>query len=284
MWADTQVRPYRKLNMRKLDFVKMVGAGNDFVVIDSRISYIVYRISLPELARTLCQRKTGVGADGLLILEKSKKADFRMRIFNADGSEAEMCGNGLRCAALYAKKTKGKIKVETKAGIYEANITGKSNVRIRMEDPKDLKTNVAITVNGRSIKVNYVDTGVPHAVIFVEGLEKIDVDSIGRDIRRHKKFQPRGTNVDFVEIIDDKNIKMRTYERGVEGETLACGTGAVASAIITRYEIRDTRYEINVHTKGGILKVCFNKKGNKIKDVYLEGCAKEVYHGEVKYV
>ena len=220
----------------------------------------------------------------MLVLEKSKKADFRMRVFNADGSEAEMCGNGLRCVALYAKKSLGKVKIETKAGIYEANVTGKNNVRIKMEDPKDLRTNVPIAVNGRSIKINYIDTGVPHAVIFVEGLEKIDVDSIGRDIRYHKKFQPRGTNADFVEISDDKNIKMRTYERGVEGETLACGTGAVAAAVITQYAIRNTQYAINVHTKGGILKVYFNKRANKIKDVYLEGEAIKVYNGEVVYV
>ncbi|MBU4311540.1 MAG: diaminopimelate epimerase [Candidatus Omnitrophica bacterium] len=262
--------------MKKLKFTKMVGAGNDFVVIDCRSVSCSGCCELSSLAKNLCQIKTGIGADGLLILEKSRKADFRMRIFNADGSEAEMCGNGLRCAALYAGK-KGKVKVETQAGIYEAAITGKDKVRIKMEEPKGLKMNLPLIVNGRSIKVGYVDTGVPHTVVFVQGIEKIDVDSIGRAIRYHKEFKPRGTNADFVEIIDNKNIKMRTYERGVEGETLACGTGAVASAIIAGHGA-------NVHTKGGILKVSFKRVGNKIKDVYLEGEAREVYTGEVEYV
>jgi len=264
--------------MNKLKFTKMVGAGNDFVVIDiMRDKGHGTRDKWSRVAQDLCQRKTGVGADGLLVLEKSKKADFRMRIFNADGSEAEMCGNGLRCAALYVGK-KGKAKVETKAGLYEATITGKDRVKIKMEEPRDLKLNFPIKVNDRRVRVSYVDTGVPHAVVFVQGIEKIDVDSIGRSIRYHKEFKPRGTNVDFVEIIDDKNIKMRTYERGVEGETLACGTGAVASAIIgdKGQGIRD---KVKVHTKGGILKVYIGHKG-----VYLEGEARKVYQGEVNYV
>ena len=255
----------------------MVGAGNDFVLMDSRFSVLGSRFSVVKLAQSLCERKTGVGADGLLVLEKSKRADFRMRIFNADGSEAEMCGNGLRCAALYVGK-KGTTKVETKAGIYEASITGKDRVKIKMEEPKDLRLNFPIRVNDRRIRVSYVDTGVPHTVVFVQGIEKIDVDSIGRSIRYHKEFKPRGTNVDFVEIIDDKNIKMRMYERGVEGETLACGTGAAAAAII-RDKGQGTRDKVKVHTKGGILKVYISKK-----DVYLEGEARKVYQGEVNYV
>lgn len=270
--------------MKKINFTKMVGAGNDFIIIDFRISYIVYRTSLNKLARILCQRRTGVGADGLLVLEKSRKADFRMRIFNADGSEAEMCGNGLRCAALFANKSKKNLKIETMAGIYRAEITGRNKVKIKMEEPKGLKLDISIAVNGRKIKANYVDTGVPHAVIFVQGLKKIDIDSIGRNIRYHKRFKPRGANADFVEIIDDKNINMRTYERGVEGETLACGTGAVASAIISAKGSRLKAVAINVHTKGGILKVYFKNMGSKIKDVYLEGEAKIIYKGEVSYV
>jgi len=191
--------------------------------------------------------------------------------------------------------------------MYEAEITGKNRVRIKMAGPKDFKKDLCITVNGRAIKVNYIDTGVPHAVIFVEGIDKIDVDNIGRGIRYHDEFKPRGTNVDFVEIIDDTSIRMRTYERGVEGETLACGTGAVASAIIMcqvspvpqgygagrcqeKSALRAETYNflcyqcVNVHAKGGILKVYFKKDGSKVKDVYLEGEAKIVYKGEVDYV
>ena len=298
--------------MSRLKFTKMVGAGNDFIILDFRIPSSVFRIPLSEIVPSLCERRTGIGADGALVMEKSKKADFKMRIFNADGSEAEMCGNGLRCAVLYEvhKCTSAqvhKLKIETKAGIYEAEITGKNRVRIKMAAPKDLKKDLGVTVNGRAIKVNYIDAGVPHAVIFVEGLDKIDVDNIGRCIRYHDDFKPRGTNVDFVEIIDDTSIRMRTYERGVEGETLACGTGAVASAIIMcqvspvpqgygagrcqeKSALRAETYNflcyqcVNVHAKGGILKVYFKKDGSKVKDVYLEGEANIVYKGEVDYV
>lgn len=277
--------------MKRLNFTKMVATGNDFVVIDARSGAVRQILgmtlkdkgSLSKSARIICQRRTSVGADGILILEKSKTADFKMRIFNADGTEAEMCGNGLRCAVLFRAK-KGKIKVETIAGLYGAEIKSKDRVEIKMEEPKDIKEDLKIVINDRNIRVNYVDTGVPHAVIFVQGVDDIDVDSIGREIRYHERFKPRGTNVDFVEIIDDKNIKMRTYERGVEGETLACGTGAVASAVMTGFKSQGSKFRQNVHTKGGVLEVSFIKKDRKIKEVYLDGEAKIVYKGEVDYV
>jgi len=256
--------------------MKMSATGNDFIVLDFRRSTLMSRSKLSRLAVSLCDRKLGVGADGLLILEPSRKADFKMRIFNRDGSEAEMCANGLRCVALYGHGRKKNLKIETKAGIYEAVITGKNRVRIKMEDPKRLRRDLPIKVNGRRIRVNYIDTGVPHVVIFVQGLDGIDVESIGRDIRHHRRFRPRGTNVDFVELIDARNIKMRTYERGVEGETLACGTGAVASAIVVDGASQIKERRINVHTKGGILKIYFKNINGKIKDVYLEGEVKHV--------
>jgi len=281
------------MKMGKLKFTKMDGAGNAFVVVDfCRSSFPsasgglrrtgVISDSLSNLARFLCKRKASLDADGLLVLEKSKKADFRMRIFNADGSEAEMCGNGMRCATLYFGK-KGKVRIETIAGMYEAEITGKDKVRIKMEGPRDLKLDIPIAANDRKIKVNYIDSGVPHVVIFVQGLDKVDVGSIGQAVRYHERFKPRGANVDFVEVIDDKNIRMRTYERGVEGETLACGTGAVASAIISNRQ-QATSNKVNVHVKGGVLKVYFENKKGRIEDVFLEGEAKEVYKGEVEYV
>ena len=270
--------------MKTVSFTKMVGAGNDFVVVDYRSSHAGYG-SLSKAARFLCERRNGVGADGVLVLERSKKAYFKMRIFNADGSEAEMCGNGLRCAALYAAK-KRTLKIETMAGVYEAEIRGKDKVRIKMGEPGDISRDLRIKVNKRDIRVDYIDAGVPHTVIFVEGIDGIDVDSIGRNIRYHGRFRPRGTNVDFVEIVDDKNIKMRTYERGVEGETLACGTGAVASAIVSnvKCQVSSVKSGIKVHTRGGILRVYFRKSKGKIKDLYLEGEARRVYNGEVLYV
>ncbi|PJC48395.1 MAG: diaminopimelate epimerase [Candidatus Omnitrophica bacterium CG_4_9_14_0_2_um_filter_42_8] len=260
--------------MEKLNFTKMAGAGNDFVVIGAGFK------GLSALAKRLCDRKAGIGADGMLVLEKSKTADFRMRIFNADGSEAEMCGIGLRCAVLF-KGMKRKVKVETIAGIYGGEITAKDRVKIGMEEPGGLKVNFPINVNGREIKANFINTGVPHTVVFVEGLDKIDVDSIGSGIRYHDEFKPKGSNVNFVEIVDDRNIKIRTYERGVEGETLACGTGSVASAIISTLKAQGSGLKVNVHTKGGVLKVEFDNIKNKIKNVYLEGEAKIVFQGGI---
>ena len=215
--------------MRKIKFTKMVASGNDFIITEVR--------NLSELARQICDRKYGIGADGLLQLEKSKKSDIRMRIFNADGSEAEMCGNGARCAALYLGKKK--VSLETKAGIIKSEVN-KDNVKIKLTEPKSIKLDIPIKLGSRILKANFADTGVPHAVIFVEGLERIDVTGLGRAIRYHKQFSPKGANVNFVEIISKDLIKIRTYERGVEDETLACGTGSVASAIISSIKLKKT--------------------------------------------
>jgi len=266
---------------KDINFTKMVGAGNDFIVIDCLAKKGGKRYSsFSNLAGYLCERRVGVGADGMLVLEKSRTSNFKMRIFNADGSEAEMCGNGLRCAVLFFNK-KGNVTIETMAGRYEARITGRNKVKIKMERPKDITLDIPVKLNGRRIHVSYIDTGVPHAVVFVNGLNDINVESIGRSIRFYNKFKPRGTNVDFVEIMDDKNIKMRTYERGVEGETLACGTGAVASALITSCKLSGKDF-IKVHTKGGILNIFFSNKSGNIKDVFLEGEAKTVFKGKLQ--
>ncbi len=247
----------------------MVASGNDFVVIERSQNPAINNPRI--LARSICDRKFGVGADGLLLLEKSKIADVRMRIFNPDGSEAEMCGNGARCSVLYVGRRN--TKLETKAGIIQSQLKGNS-VKIKLTEPKDLKLNLPIKVNNRTLQVNFINTGVPHTVIFVADLDKIDVINLGRQIRFHKRFAPQGTNVDFVEALSNKSIKIRTYERGVEDETLACGTGIVASALITNYQ------KINVHTKSGeILKVYFDKIGDKFRNVWLEGKAKIVYKG-----
>jgi diaminopimelate epimerase len=270
--------------MKKIiDFYKMVAAGNDFVVVGEHLQ--AGSRELAELARNMCDRKYGIGADGILLIEKSKKADAKMRIFNADGSEAEMCGNGARCSALLTKeKTKSKkskiIKIETKAGIIESEVN-KENVKIKLTAPSGTKLNIPIKINNRTLKVNFVNTGVPHAVIFVEGLDKIEVDRLGRIIRYHPEFAPKGANVNFVEVLNDDFIKVRTYERGVEAETLACGTGSSASAIITGIRQKKTGDKrIGVQTKSGeILKVYIEQENNKFKNVWLEGRAKLVYKG-----
>ena len=258
----------------------MVASGNDFVVIESG-QKLQGAQSYKLLAREICDRKFGVGADGLLLLGKSKEAGVRMRIFNADGSEAEMCGNGARCTALYVGS--GCKKIETKAGIIDTEVN-KDNVRIKLTQPKNLRLNILIKVSGRLIRASFINTGVPHAVVFTEGLEKIDIANLGRKIRYHKNFAPAGTNVDFVEVLNNNSLKIRTYERGVEDETLACGTGSVAAALITAYSLQLTANKINVYTKSGeILKVYFERAGNNFKNVWLEGKARIVYKG-VKYV
>ena len=269
--------------MKNIKFTKMQAAGNDFIIID-RTSYIVHRISykLSKLAIKMCDRRFGIGADGLLVLEKSKKCDFKMRIFNPDGSEPQMCGNGLRCIAFLAHKKKiapASMSIETKAGILSAKISGKK-VKIKMTQPKSIKLGLDVSVNGRDYQLYYVDSGVPHAVYYVNKLDNADVYDLGSRIRHHGLFKPRGCNVNFVKASGGRNIKIRTYERGVENETLACGTGAVASAVISAL-VKRISSPINVYTKGGLLKIYFKKSGNKVKDVFLEGEAEIVFEGGI---
>jgi diaminopimelate epimerase len=274
--------------MKELCFSKMVASGNDFVVVDT-VSRIPYPVS-PAIVRKICDRRLGIGADGLLLLGKSNKADARMRIFNADGSEAEMCGNGARCAVYYFSRipnpeSRASVRIETRAGIITGKVAG-NKVRIQLTDPKGIKLNIPLAVRGRKIRANFINTGVPHTVIFVEGLDKIDVAGLGREIRYHKYFAPAGTNVNFVEVLGRSRIAVRTYERGVEGETLACGTGSAASVLIANCFTNNLRLTPNalvfaVHTRGGeVLKVYFNRTGGSFSNVWLEGGAKAVYKGE----
>lgn len=277
--------------MRGIKFTKMEGAGNDFVVIENCPSSTVHGPQI--LAKKICDRKYGIGADGLLLLEKSSRADVRMRIFNADGSEAQMCGNGARCCALWVnlkRKTKNsKLKIETKAGIIDACVKGDS-AKIKLTDPVDLKLDIHMNVDGKDYEADYVNTGVPHAVIEVDDIEMVSVKKIGRLVRHHKIFKPSGANVDFVQVKDRDHIVVRTYERGVEDETLACGTGSVASAIIAVLNHfrrdpgqgkPDSVHKIFVETRSKeTLKVYFRFLKKKISDVWLEGKAKIVFKGE----
>ncbi|MCX5699048.1 MAG: diaminopimelate epimerase [Candidatus Omnitrophica bacterium] len=287
--------------MNKIKFTKMVASGNDFIIIEGKLSG-----NLSRLTKALCDRRFGIGADGVLLLDKCKNADLSMRIFNADGSEAQMCGNGARCAAYVIASnsmvslrgvppTAGRrsnlkkrdcfapaglaMTIKTKAGVINAKVCG-NLVKIQLTTPKDIKLDIPLKVNNRQIKVNFINTGVSHVVVFVNGIDGIDVKHIGRSIRNHQVFSPRGTNVNFVEPMNKNIIRVRTYERGVEDETLACGTGSAACAIL--YAIRYTlSAKIDVVTKSQeILKVYFKREGNKFKDVWLEGSARIVYKGE----
>jgi len=268
--------------MGKIKFTKSVATGNDFIIVDNRSGELAEK-SLVLFTKKACDRKRAIGADGVLFVERSKKCDFKMRIFNSDGSEAEMCGNGSRCIALFAavnKIAKPQMTIETLAGTLDASVKG-DIIKVKLTDPKDIRWNFCLMIGKCPYEVNFVDTGVPHAIHFVDDLNKIDVKNLGSHIRHHGEFSPEGTNADFVKVIGKNTIRIRTYERGVEDETLACGTGAVASAIISS-EAEKMASPVTVETQSGEkIKVYFELKDGNFKNVYLEGRAKLVYEGEL---
>eukprot|EP00466_Bigelowiella_natans_P005383 jgi/Bigna1/39796/e_gw1.36.28.1 len=271
-----------------LDFTKMNGAGNDFVVIDNRDESIT--LSKEEIAQ-LCDRHRGIGADGLLAVEPAESgADYKFRYYNADGSEAEMCGNGARCFGAFAARlsspTKEVVTFESIAGTLSAELIGGStNVRIAMCDPFDLHMNLKTDLKSDLLgDIHFVNTGVPHAVTFVSGdLPGIDVIESGAAIRHHGHFAPKGTNVNFAKVISRGHVAIRTYERGVEGETLACGTGVCACALI-HHVLTDEPSPIKVNVAGGdTLQVGFRPLGDgKFKELTLTGPADFVFSGSIK--
>ena len=269
-----------------LSFFKMTGGGNDFVVFDNRKEIIPKDYS--ALAKKVCDRKFSVGADGLLVLEKCNEADFRMVYYNADGGRAEMCGNGARCISRFAyihKAAQSKMKFMTDVGPIFAEVNNET-VKVKMPSPKDLKLDLSLKLpDGKELNGSFINTGVPHTVIFVMDIEKIEVDVLGREIRYHKEFAPNGTNANFVFHKDKQNLVVRTYERGVEGETLACGTGVVASSLISGAKGL-VESPVSCLTRGGsILKVYFKMNQNFMFDeVYLEGPATVCFKGEIENV
>lgn len=268
---------------RALPFWKLEGAGNDFIGLDGRRGRL--GLNRGKIGR-MCDRRRGVGADGVLVLEKAKgrAADFRMRYYNADGGEAQMCGNGARCFAFLAKAVKAgrgrTLRVETGAGLVVLEILGK-DVRVTMMEPGQPSLGRKIVAAGRKVILDCMNTGVPHAVEFVRSLASVDVARVGRAIRVHAAFAPAGTNVNFVEIGKGGQIGVRTFERGVEGETLACGTGVVAASILASLRA-GIRPPIRVKTRGGdLLKVNFQLVGGRAKKITLQGPARIVYVGVV---
>jgi diaminopimelate epimerase len=219
----------------------------------------------------------------VVVLDKDADTNFAFRIFNADGSEAEMCGNGARCAAAFAleKGIAGEtMRFRTLAGIIEGRIKG-ADAAIKLTAPSGLKTNIAINVGSRKMTMHIINTGVPHTIILTEQIEDEPVDKLGRIIRNHDHFKPAGTNVDFVQVISRDSIKVRTYERGVEAETYACGTGAVASAIVCTELGKISGPPVHVHMKGGVLKIDFTKRAKAYRDVWLMGPVMTIFTGEV---
>lgn len=265
-----------------LRFTKMNGAGNDFVLIDNRLGDL--RLAAEQISK-ICDRHRGVGADGVLVLERAANgADFRMRYYNADGGEAEMCGNGARCFARYASRVAGpaeKLSFETPAGVIGATLQGEL-VCLNMSEPKDLRLGITIPLSDQQISAHFVNSGVPHVVVPVNDLENADVRGIGSAVRHHELFAPKGTNVNFLKQRGDKAISIRTYERGVEDETLACGTGVVASALIFA-AVQKIEGPIAVLVRGGNeLQVGFERAGGEFKNVTLTGPADFVFEGTIE--
>jgi len=270
-----------------LHFYKMNGAGNDFIVIDNRDLSIQLDT---ETIEALCDRHRGIGADGLLAVEPAEQgADFKFRYYNADGGEAEMCGNGARCfgrfTAHLTEETRDRVTFETIAGTLAAEMVGE-NVRIAMSEPKDLRLDTGVTIPGLDAALHFVNTGVPHAVAFVPGgdtFENLDVFNHGRAIRRHDTFAPAGTNANFATVLTPGHIAIRTYERGVEDETLACGTGMVACALI-HHLLTGAASPVKVDVEGGeTLEIGFEKTGGRsFANVTLTGPADFVFEGEIE--
>jgi diaminopimelate epimerase len=266
-----------------LNFTKMNGAGNDFVMLDNRdLSLALTKDQIEKL----CDRHRGIGADGLLCVEPATDGgDFKMRYYNADGGEAEMCGNGARCFGRFVNHLHGdslsRIRFETLAGMISAEFEA-GQVRINMSAPHGLKLGATLPVAGTNLSVHSVNTGVPHAVVFVEDLENVPVREWGAALRYHEAFQPKGTNANFAKVLAADSIAIRTYERGVEDETLACGTGMVACALI-HHELTGAASPISVLVKGGdTLRIGFTESApHEYTDVTLFGPADFVFQGTV---
>jgi len=265
-----------------LEFTKMNGAGNDFVLFDNRDG----RVKLtPARVERLCDRHAGVGADGVIGLVPcdSGRADWAWQFFNSDGSEAEMCGNGARCFARYIQRIAngaGQFTFETAAGIIGACLEG-DQVTVDLTQPTDLRLNDELELNAGPEQIHSLNTGVPHAVLFVPDADRAMVSALGREIRNHAHFAPRGTNVNFVQVLEPGFLRVRTYERGVEGETLACGTGVTASALIGAH-LKGFPSPVRVQVQGGgHLEVSFGKNGADFNDVRLKGPADFVFDGRI---
>ena len=268
--------------MSPIPFYKMSGSGNDFIIIDNRRGQVPEE-RLHQLVVGACRRKLSVGADGLMLIEETDQVDFKWRFFNADGSLPDMCGNGARCAARFAflHGIAGPcMAFETLAGVIHADVLD-DGVRIRMTDPHDVRCYYALDLNGTPITVGSANTGVPHVVMKVDEIDAVDVVATGRLIRHHPDFAPEGTNANFVAAADDGELFIRTYERGVEDETLACGTGNVAAALILACQ-GDVDSPVTLTTRSGSrLTVHFDRQGDRFSNVYLQGDARVIYRGEL---
>lgn len=271
----------------ELHFTKVQGNGNDFILIDEYDCIAIPDDMKSEFAQLYCDRRFGIGGDGVLFLSLSEKPGLRMRLFQPDGSEAEMCGNGIRCFAKYAYDKgyiKGSCNVETPAGIIPVEACYQDDnfsATIRMLEPKFLRKDIPATGDGEygekieGFDVYAVNTGVPHAVIFTDALDSIDLMEVGPKIRKHTTF-PNGANVNFVQRTGENSLRIRTYERGVEEETLSCGTGATASAAVAHH-LGYVGTNVEVETRGGPLTITLDGEAK------MEGPAVTVFSGTITF-
>ena len=265
----------------EIAFTKMVGAGNDFVVIDNRDGVIPEGSSRGELIRSWCTRRLGVGADGALLVETDEPTDFRMRYYNADGGEAEMCGNGGRCIARFAYINgivSEKMTFTSMAGVHEAEILD-SEVKLGMTPPCDIALHESLDIDGVLHEVHLINTGVPHVIEFVDDVDSVDVTGTGSAVRYHERFQPAGTNANFVQLVDERTFRIRTYERGVEDETLACGTGTTGAAILGSLLGRFSSPVTGITRSGLPLTIHFNRNNDSVTNVFLQGEARIAFSG-----
>jgi diaminopimelate epimerase len=268
---------------RNVPFSKISGTGNDFVVIDNR-NGSVPESEMPHFARRVCRRTLSVGADGVIFVQVHPNLDFAWRFFNSDGSEAEMCGNGSRCVSRFAYE-RGIAGISQKfltlAGVVESLITGDNSVKVKLTRAKEYRE-FTLRLGANEIAGAFLNTGVPHAVVIVDDLEKTDVLGLGRAIRYDVEFGTAGTNADFVQVADRHHLLIRTYERGVENETLACGTGCVASASILGRKGRvDSPVTLTVRS-GEKLTVAFSPQDPIGGDLWLEGPVSWIFDGEIR--
>lgn len=270
--------------MRTIPFVKMSGTGNDFIMVDNRAG-LLKEGEAAALARAACPHRIAVGADGVILIETPTQPghDLRMRIFNADGSEAEMCGNGSRCFAVFARQLNAagaEQKIETLAGTLNAVVAADNgSAKVQLSQPGAVEIKRGVPVLEKAVDLFFCNTGVPHAVQFVPDVAAVDVKKSGACIRYHEVFKPRGANANFAQLLGDNVVKLRTYERGVEDETLACGTGATATAIAAAFG-HGYRSPVTVLVGGGTLTIHFELDGVQAGRPFLEGAVTTVYTGE----
>jgi len=258
-------------------FTKISATGNDFVLFDNRDGK--FTGNEHDFFEKICQRRFSVGADGILLIENSDEFDFALRYFNSDGHIGEMCGNGARASAFYAFTNNiapADLSFEVLGVPYRASVNGEW-VKLFMPPPVEMKEYPALLEEENFEEGGYLNVGVPHYVVFVPDVEQVDVENIGRKYRNHKYFLPWGTNVNFVQFDKKDIIKIRTYERGVEEETLACGTGTISSAILANKQ-KDLELPLTVQAKGGELRVNFDEA---LSEIELEGMVDIIYTGEL---